>query len=276
MTDWDKVILTVEPKSKPDIRAGLADSMGDVVSHAALTTNLRLAHFLAQISHESDGLKTTREYWGPTAAQARYEGRRDLGNIRPGDGKRFMGRGLLQITGRANYSRLGKVFGVDLEADPDAAARFPIAAMTAAEYWRDRKINAAADADDVRRVTKIINGGQNGLADRAVRLARAKHALSGFPPSTVANSIRIEAAREASAGKQRTGQAKAVGAVALTSQTAHAAPEAAQSAGIWQPLAIVGIGLALVVIAVLAVRKAKDHAQVAQALEQAAEGTNNG
>lgn len=276
MTDWNRIILTVEPKAKPEIRAGLAESMGKVVPHAGLTTNLRLAHFFAQISHESDGFKTTREYWGPTPAQIRYEGRRDLGNTKPGDGKRFMGRGLIQLTGRGNYARFGKALGVDLEADPDIAARFPVAALTAAEYWRARKINAAADADDVRKVTRIINGGQNGLADRAVRLARAKHALSGLPPSTVASTIRIEAATERSAGKQRTGQAKVAGAVAAGSQTAHAAPEAAQGTGAGQAVLIVGVGLALVFLAVVAVRKAKDHAQVAQALEQAAKESNNG
>src|SRR6185503_12838834 len=79
----------------------------------------RIAMWLAQIGHESGGFVYTREIWGPTPAQSRYEGREDLGNTQPGDGKRFIGRGLIQTTGRANYQATGNALGVDLIAHPE-------------------------------------------------------------------------------------------------------------------------------------------------------------
>ncbi len=72
-----------------------------------INTPARAAAFLAQVGHESGQLRYLREIWGPTPAQVRYEGRADLGNAQPGDGKRFMGRGLIQITGRKNYADCG-------------------------------------------------------------------------------------------------------------------------------------------------------------------------
>ncbi|WP_404940665.1 glycoside hydrolase family 19 protein, partial [Pseudomonas lundensis] len=74
----------------------------------------RVAAFIAQIGHESGQLKYVKEIWGPTAAQARYEGRADLGNTQPGDGSKFRGRGLIQITGRANYITCGEALALDL------------------------------------------------------------------------------------------------------------------------------------------------------------------
>ena len=75
----------------------------------------RIAAFIAQIGHESGQLKYVKEVWGPTTAQARYEGRADLGNSRQGDGSKFLGRGLIQITGRANYKACGEALGLDLD-----------------------------------------------------------------------------------------------------------------------------------------------------------------
>src|SRR5258705_6684900 len=79
-----------------------------------IDSRLRVAHFLAQIIHESAGLRTTEEF----ASGAAYEGRKDLGNVRPGDGRLYKGRGLLQLTGRANYKKLGDKIGIDLEEEP--------------------------------------------------------------------------------------------------------------------------------------------------------------
>ncbi|MBB4287831.1 peptidoglycan-binding protein [Roseospira goensis] len=133
----------------------------------------RLAHFLAQICHESDRFKTTREY----ASGDAYEGRPDLGNTEPGDGRRFAGRGLLQLTGRANYRWAGDLLGLDLVAEPERAADPALSLHIACLYWRDRTLNPLADADDLRAVTRHINGGLNGLVHRARCLARAETAL---------------------------------------------------------------------------------------------------
>lgn len=141
-----------------------------------ITTFLRVAHFVAQICHESDQFKTTVEYRDGTY----LEGRTDLGNVNAGDGPKFKGRGLIQLTGRNNYREYGKALGIDLEADPGRAAEPLLSLKIACEYWKRNKINAMADADDVEAVTRAINGGLNGLADRKAYLARAKAVLGQF------------------------------------------------------------------------------------------------
>lgn len=137
---------------------------------------LRIAHFLAQAAHETTGFRDMVEL-GPEAYFRRYDGRADLGNTQPGDGARFRGRGIFQLTGRANYRRFGGRLGLDLESRPEVAAEPPIAVALAGLYWVDRGLNAYADADEVELVTRRINGGLNGLRDRIDRLARAKWVL---------------------------------------------------------------------------------------------------
>jgi putative chitinase len=144
----------------------------------------RLAAFLAQIGHESGSLRFTTELWGPTPAQSRYEGRADLGNVQPGDGFKFRGRGLIQTTGRHNYARvrnrLRERFNnvPDFEKDPDKLTDPQWAALSAADYWDDKGLNALADAGQFEKITRLINGGLNGQADRLARWERAKQALS--------------------------------------------------------------------------------------------------
>lgn len=157
--------------------APLAGGVEALEGAVILASGLRLAHFLAQAGHETMGFARMVEMWGPTPAQRRYEGRADLGNVRPGDGFRYRGRGVLQITGRDNYRRFGALIGVDIEGQPDRAAEPPIAMALACAYWTSRRINAAADRDDVEAVTRLINGGLNGIDDRRQRLARAKAIL---------------------------------------------------------------------------------------------------
>lgn len=142
-----------------------------------ITTPLRIAHFLAQAAHESGGFRWMQEIWGPTPAQRKYEGRADLGNTHPGDGRRYAGRGVFQLTGRANYRTVGNRLGLDLENSPELAAEPAISLLIACDYWRSRKINPMADADDITRVTRAINGGINGIEDRMKKLARAKDVL---------------------------------------------------------------------------------------------------
>lgn len=142
-----------------------------------INTPARQAAFLAQIGHESGGLHWLVEIWGPSIAQAHYEGRADLGNTQPGDGFRFKGRGLLQTTGRANYQRTGGALGVDLLADPTLLATPELAARSAGWYWREHGLNALADAGNFMLVTRRINGGTNGLEERTALFDVAKTVL---------------------------------------------------------------------------------------------------
>jgi len=136
-----------------------------------INTELRVCHFLAQVAHESGTGRWLRELWGPTPAQSRYEGRKDLGNVHAGDGVRYKGRGPIQLTGRANYRKYGQQLGIDLENNPEIVALPSMGLMVACKFWSDNGLNALADKDDVVAVTRRINGGTNGLEDRKKHLA---------------------------------------------------------------------------------------------------------
>lgn len=136
-------------------------------------TPLRLAHYLAQLAHESGGFV----YMEEIASGAAYEGRKDLGNTEPGDGKRFKGRGPIQLTGRANYRHYGQKIGIDLENHPEIAAVPSIGLLTSCLYWFEKGLNNHADRDDVEAITRRINGGVNGLDDRKKRLKVTKGML---------------------------------------------------------------------------------------------------
>jgi putative chitinase len=145
-----------------------------------INTPLRQAHFIAQVGHESGDLRYCEEL----ASGTEYEGRKDLGNTDPGDGPKFKGRGLIQITGRCNYTAYGQYKGRDfvtptnyelIATDPE------LAVDVSCWFWTKHGLNALADTDDVRAVTKVINGGYNGLPDRQLRLNRAKCFL--LPPA---------------------------------------------------------------------------------------------
>jgi putative chitinase len=173
VTDYAVILRAIEPKARPSILEGFAAALPACIELAGLSTSLRFAHFLAQTSEESAGLHTTVEY----ASGHAYEGRRDLGNTHLGDGPRFKGRGLIQLTGRFNYAAYGKALKLDLLDCPEQAAEFPTAALIAAEYWKERGLNRFADHDDICALTLRVNGGENGLSNRKRYLARAKKAL---------------------------------------------------------------------------------------------------
>ena len=141
--------------------------------HFHINTPLRMAHYLAQIAHESGELRYTKEL----ASGKAYEGRKSLGNTQPGDGVRFKGRGLIQITGRANYSAYANYCGFDVVRCPELLER-PLGA-TKSSMWVFQKFgcNELADADNLKAIRKRINGGFNGLAQCEVYLERAKKAL---------------------------------------------------------------------------------------------------
>ncbi|MGY3115194.1 putative chitinase [Pantoea eucalypti] len=174
-----------------------------------ISTPLRQAHFLAQTGHESAGFLKVEEglnysenaltaMFGKriTAEQARAYGRNAMhvanqkmiasiiyanrngnGDVDSGDGYRYRGRGLIQITGKANYAALVKQLGADVVANPDLLLGYRFAAMSAAAWWKNHGLNELADSDDVLRITRIINGGTNGLDDRKSRLSKTKGIL---------------------------------------------------------------------------------------------------
>ncbi len=131
---------------------------------------LRLAHFMAQLIHESGSFR----YMEEIASGQAYEGRADLGNTQPGDGRLYKGRGPIQITGRGNYRRYGREIGIDIERHPEIAAIPSIGLQLALEFWDSKSLNVLAEADDVVGITKKINGGTNGLDDRKLHLAKVK------------------------------------------------------------------------------------------------------
>jgi putative chitinase len=151
-----------------------AKPLEDACIAFGIVTPLEKAHFLAQVAHESDGFRTAEEY----ASGRAYEGRKDLGNTEPGDGMRFKGHGLIQITGRANHAAYSRwKYGDDrVMRDPKMLTRLPDAVDAAAWYWCIFRpsIRPLARADDVVGVTRKVNGGTNGLEDRKRRLAQAK------------------------------------------------------------------------------------------------------
>lgn len=171
------LLKSVAPRGKEEILQGVLDNL-DLLEEAEINTPIRVAHFLAQLAHESDGFHTTREY----ASGAAYEGRRDLGNVFEGDGRLFRGRGLIQLTGRANYAEFNKVVDEDLLHEPELVEEFPLALRAATWYWTKRGLNEYADEDAVEIITRKINGGYNGLDDRTKKLKTIKKALGIFRP----------------------------------------------------------------------------------------------
>jgi putative chitinase len=139
-----------------------------------IDTPRRRASFLAQVAHESGQLRFTRELWGPTPAQRAYEGRVDLGNTFPGDGFRYRGRGLIQITGRSNFRQCGTMLGFDLLNNPELLEGPTLASRSAAWFWQKHGLNELADKDDQVAICKRINGGTNGLQDRLAFYEAAK------------------------------------------------------------------------------------------------------
>jgi putative chitinase len=141
-----------------------------------INTHLRMAHFLAQVGHESGDMRYAEEI----ATGAAYENRDDLGNNQPGDGVRFKGRGLIQLTGRANYAAYGQARGRDFLTPPNNTliATDPLLTVdVACWFWNRHGLNQPADNDDITQITRTVNGGLNGLGDRRARLDRAKRWL---------------------------------------------------------------------------------------------------
>lgn len=153
-------------------------ALNTAMNHYQIVGLKRMAVFIAQIGHESGQLKYVKEIWGPTKAQAKYEGRADLGNTVKGDGSRYRGRGLIQITGRANYEACGEALALDLINQPELLEKPQHACMSAAWFWASRGLNTLADAGSFGKITSRINGGQNGSTDRQALYAKALKVLA--------------------------------------------------------------------------------------------------
>jgi putative chitinase len=166
-----QAVMTIAPASRvAQFLAPLANRMAG----AGITLPIQQAHFLAQIAHESGELRYTEELAHGDA----YEGRADLGNTQPGDGPRFKGRGLIQLTGRANYTAFKNDSGVDVVANPGQIATNPdLAVWISCWFWQKHNLNNLAVGDDVAPITKVVNGGYNGLAERQRYFDRAKFFL---------------------------------------------------------------------------------------------------
>ena len=142
----------------------------------------RVAAFIAQIGHESGQFRYVREL-GSDQYLSKYDTgslAKRLGNTpeADGDGQKYRGRGLIQITGRANYIACGEALALDLINQPELLEKPQHACMSAAWFWASRGLNTLADAGQFDKITQRINGGQNGAADRQALYARALKVLA--------------------------------------------------------------------------------------------------
>lgn len=182
MTITNSQLKQIYPFSTEKNRQKYLSYLNEFMAFYNISTIQRIAAFLAQVGHESGQLFYCEEI----ASGKAYEGRVDLGNIEKGDGIRFKGRGLIQITGRANYQKLTNEMrdlpiGVDFVSEPHLLTEPQYAVKSACWWWHNRKLNELSDEDsevNFKHITRIINGGYNGYTDRYKIWQRAKQILS--------------------------------------------------------------------------------------------------
>jgi putative chitinase len=199
-----QLIRSLQPKLDPKVAETVAQSLQAAATRFDITNKHRVAHFLAQLAHESGfrpvsedlhySAERLRALWPKRfTEQLALECQRNperiantaygtrLGNTQPGDGYRFRGRGFIQLTGRDNYTKYGQMIGKDLVGNPDLALQVEVSALVAAAMWRDKGCNQDADkgeADEVvEAITQKVNGGKNGLEERREYFHRAQQAL---------------------------------------------------------------------------------------------------
>lgn len=171
----------------------VVDALNEHGAKFGLVSPHRLAHFLPQVMHESGNFVYDREIWGPTEAQVRYDVRADLGNTPAvdGDGKLYMGRTGIQITGKANYKAFRdwcrKSFGdvPDFVAEPGRVNEAPWEGLAPIWYWDKTKLNRYADENDIEMITRRINGGLNGYPDRLKKYDAVALVLLGYGPRDI-------------------------------------------------------------------------------------------
>lgn len=186
------------------------NALVDILPKYDITTEARVAGFISQCAHESGNFMTLEEnlnyreetllkifgrYFGPGKRDPKEYAKNPekianyvymdefrsskMGNVKEGDGWRFRGRGLKQLTGRENYTNFGKSVGMTAEQAADYVATEKGAIESACWFWNAKKLNAVADTGDVVKMTKIINGGDIGLADRQARYKKAMEVFGG-------------------------------------------------------------------------------------------------
>lgn len=174
------MFLTLEELQRIMPRAGgkaelFLEPLNAAMNEFEISENaLRVAAFLAQTAHESGEFRYVREL----ASGQAYEGRKDLGNTEPGDGVKFRGRGLIQVTGRANYKACGEALELDLLEQPELLEEPVNACRSAGWFWSKHGLNTLADQGNFLLVTKRINGGTNGWKERLAYYDRAKAVFS--------------------------------------------------------------------------------------------------
>jgi len=191
---------TIMPGLPAAKRAQFFPFLSAAIAEFGIDAPARIAAFLAQLAHESGQFKFMEEIWGPTPAQRRYEPTTTLsttlGNTEVGDGRRFKGRGPIQITGRANYRRFGDLLGLNLVDNPDSAALPDVAFRVAGLFWSKKGLNELADRvspEAFKEITRRINGGFNGLAERERFYEAAKSAMGVIGPAVTRGGPPVEA-----------------------------------------------------------------------------------
>ncbi len=175
-----RILQLIMPQLRADKAAAIQPHLFVAAERFAINTPSRESAFLAQLAHESGGL----HYWEEIASGSAYENRVDLGNTQPGDGRKYKGRGPIQLTGRANYRKAGAVLGLNLEDNPEQVATRAIGCLVAAWFWSDKQLNTLADEaseDSYRSITRRINGGYTGWQDRLTYYKRARLAYGMAP-----------------------------------------------------------------------------------------------
>ncbi len=172
ITPAQLVAIMPYAKKKADEYAPLLNRA--MAEFSILDSKERMAAFLAQIAHESSELQYVKEL----ASGKAYEGRKDLGNIHPGDGVKFKGRGLIQVTGLANYLKCGAALGLNLLEQPELLETPENACRSAGWFWDEHHLNDFADSGQFLTITRKINGGTNGLAERENYWLRANRVLA--------------------------------------------------------------------------------------------------
>ena len=197
-------LQTLAPNIRSSYREAFKTADAVLAGYGINDNKRRLRHFMAQILHESGGLTIQQEnmnyseqrmmvVWPsrfPTLASAQpyahdpeklankvYSNRMGNGGPASGDGWRYRGRGIMQITGREDYAKYGEIVGEDLIGDPDLAFAGAAVKIAAAE-WNAKGCNAHADNDDINKITRLINGGLTGLASRKDWLAKTTQVWS--------------------------------------------------------------------------------------------------
>lgn len=169
----DQTLRDIMPNLPAAKREIYLPFINEAMSEFEISTYLRAAAFLAQLAHESAELR----YFQELASGAAYEGRADLGNTHPGDGRKYKGHGPIQITGRANHKACGDALGLDLINNPMLITLPDHAFRSAGWFWDTRHLNSLADQRKFKEITRRINGGYNGLADRQKYYDRALRAI---------------------------------------------------------------------------------------------------